>query len=546
MTEHRLSILHISDLHARSLNVDELPETGRENRRRDVQLEAASRAKVLGDAWDDNLRELYPSGERPDLVCFTGDVADWGLQSEYTEATKLIDRLVAVLGVERSQIYVVPGNHDVRRTNPKRKEDRKAHKQWEDLRELLGGPDTHAASKWIAGKRPPRAVKASVIETVMGRTAAFWRWVEHDLGRPELLPAAHAHGRLGYHHVPSLPHLPFPVHVIGLDSAWLAGDDHDLGKLWLTQHQRDLLLHDDEGKPWSDGFRLSLVHHPIEELATPECDATRRDLANAVDLLLHGHQHDPVGFQHIDPDGRVLRVLAAGCLFEGGEGSHWKNGCHRIDVALDGAGRPLRANIHFRAWSSRGHWHSDSSLYSAGKDGRMVWDAWGSGSGPQRVSNLGERPPVFEGRDEIAKAEKNAVFRPRFEYCEEVSLGNSNSLSLTPSIDSSEHLILMINEHTSPINNNALRIVLGWDHGELDTNVLVQILDFYHKGRRWKVDARMWTDEEEFDSWERRSNCCWQQLPTTARFDEVLISARLGEVVLETHFWIRVERQGGM
>ena len=71
--------------------------------------------------------------------------------------------------------------------------------------------------------------------------------------------------------------------------------------------------------------------------------------------------------------GRALRVLAAGCLFEGKEGSDWPNGCHRIDVALDDSGTPLRAEIHFRAWSRRGHWHSDSSLYSSLSDGRMTW-----------------------------------------------------------------------------------------------------------------------------------------------------------------------------
>jgi tetratricopeptide (TPR) repeat protein/predicted phosphodiesterase len=403
MTEHRLSILHISDLHARSRNVDELPDDLREKRRRAVQLEAASREKVLGDEWTKNLRELYPNDERPDLVCFTGDVADWGLGAEYDEATKLIDRLVDVLGVERSRIYVVPGNHDVRRTNPKRDADKAAHQEWENVRDLMWS-DANAASKWLSGGSPPRAVEAGVVDTVMGRTSAFWRWVEYGLRRPELLPGASAHGRLGYHHVPSLPDLPFTVHVIGLDSAWLAGDDNDQGKLWLTEHQRDLLLRDDDGKPWSGGFRIALVHHPIEELAQPERDATRRELANAVDLLLHGHQHDPVGVQHIDLDGRVLRVLAAGCLFEGGEGSRYKNGCHRIDVALDGTGRPLRANIHFRGWSSRGHWHSDSSLYRTAKDGRLGWHAWGSAAGPQLVSNLGERPRVFEGRDdELAK-----------------------------------------------------------------------------------------------------------------------------------------------
>lgn len=215
-------------------------------------------------------------------------------------------------------------------------------------------------------------------DAVMQRTAAFWRWVEDGLGRPELLPDRHPHGRLGYHHVPALPQLPFDVHVIGLDSAWLAGDDQ--GKLWLTERQHDKLLQDEHGQPWI-GFRLALVHHLLEELAQPDIGPARRGLARSADLLLHGHQHDPVGSCLVDLDGDALRVLAAGCLYESTADSELKNGCQRIDVVLDDVGRSLRAETWFRAWSSRGHWHSDSSLYRGLTDGRMVWNAWGSGSG---------------------------------------------------------------------------------------------------------------------------------------------------------------------
>lgn len=101
--QYRLSIPHVSDLHARSLDVDELPEGPREGRRRQVEREAASRVRVLGEAWEENLRKLSPSG-KPDLVCFTGDVADWGLRAEYVTAQAFVENLMAVLGVERSQI----------------------------------------------------------------------------------------------------------------------------------------------------------------------------------------------------------------------------------------------------------------------------------------------------------------------------------------------------------------------------------------------------------------------------------------------------------
>jgi hypothetical protein len=177
----------------------------------------------------------------------------------------------------------------------------------------------------------------------------------------DLLPARPGHPRLGYWHLAPVG-FPFPVHVVGLDSAWMAGGDDDKGNLWLTQHQRDMLLRDRDGQP-RNGFRLALLHHPRTDLG--DAAQSKAELAETVDLVLHGHQHDPEGTSLVDPDGKTLRVLAAGCLFEGAEQDAWKNGCQRIDVTLDGRGRPLRAEIHFRAWSPppRGFWHADSSLY---------------------------------------------------------------------------------------------------------------------------------------------------------------------------------------
>ncbi|MEM7157460.1 MAG: metallophosphoesterase [Myxococcota bacterium] len=372
MGEHRISILHISDLHARSTDVSELPDaTDKELERRRVRLEeirdeARSWSVVTGPAWDDNLRELFSDGP-PDLVCFTGDVADWGLRAEYAVAHELVMRTLRVLGVDASRLFVVPGNHDVQRTV---NED-----AWEKLRGLMWN-EAGAVSKWLTPVgRPPRDVAADLADRVLARSQKFWHWVAHDLGRPELVPANDGgHGKLGYCQSPDLG-LPFPVHIVGLDSAWLAGDNNDQGKLWLTRHQRDRLL-TEMGKPRT-GLRIALMHHPFTELAQPEVADTQRDLAELADLLLHGHQHESAGGTLKDLDGNCLRVLAAGCLYEGSEGSRWPNSCQRIDITVNEAGRPQSAEIRFRGWSRRAHWHPDASLYrSQTDDGRMHWRPW--------------------------------------------------------------------------------------------------------------------------------------------------------------------------
>lgn len=48
----------------------------------------------------------------PDLVCLTGDVADWGADAEYEAATKLLDGLLDSVGATWDQLLVVPGNHE--------------------------------------------------------------------------------------------------------------------------------------------------------------------------------------------------------------------------------------------------------------------------------------------------------------------------------------------------------------------------------------------------------------------------------------------------
>src|SRR4029077_12483563 len=88
--------LHISDFHFR----------GGDPYDRDVVLGAL----VNSVKW---FRE--ERGRQPDLIFATGDIAQAGQASEYAAATKFFNDLLAAAGIERRQLFVVPGNHDVDR-----------------------------------------------------------------------------------------------------------------------------------------------------------------------------------------------------------------------------------------------------------------------------------------------------------------------------------------------------------------------------------------------------------------------------------------------
>jgi serine/threonine protein kinase len=166
-----------------------------------------------------------------------------------------------------------------------------------------------------------------------------------------------------------LPGLPFDIHVIGLDSAWLAGDHADAGKLRLTDGQVGRLCTDSEdGRPW-DGFRLALVHHPLTDLADgSEC---RRLLSTRWILLLRGHLHDAEAELWADPD-RTLRAVAAGCLYEGDAADRYPNSCVLVRITCDDAGRPQSYDLRLRSFSTKGgHWHDDTDLYPGAPQGRV-------------------------------------------------------------------------------------------------------------------------------------------------------------------------------
>lgn len=340
----------MSDLHMRSLDG---PQAER------ARLEGAFRWRVLGKQWEDNLAELRNDRVPFDLAVFTGDLGDWGHPTDYPGAIAFLKRTCAELGIPLDRLFVIPGNHDV---------DRMLQRDaWASLRRDIS-TDPAAYSLWLASGEPGVSSGDGRRDQVLDRQQAFWNAVATELGRPELHPRHSPHRRLGYRQTLTLPGLTHPIHVIGLDTAWLAGDDEDGGKLWLTEHQMSLLTTTADGAPLP-GFRLALMHHRLADLA--DASDARTWLADRVDLLLHGHQHDPAADVLVGPDHQLL-VLATGCLYEGDQKHRYPNACQVIDLELDEHARPRRALIRFRGWSERAYfWGDDSLQYKRARSGRL-------------------------------------------------------------------------------------------------------------------------------------------------------------------------------
>lgn len=354
---HRLRILHLSDLHERVL-LDGMSE----ERKARIELTEVDRRIVLDES--NFLDVLRNEIGKVDLLCFTGDAADWGFPGEFAKAGERLRRIMDATGTSADRLYIVPGNHDVQR--------KVAAEAWSGLRTLgYGSAVVREISDWMAGFGSVRGGDAAWRDAIATRTAAFWQWVDGGLGRGALLPSRSPHKRLGYRvEVPGLD-LPFKVHILGFDTAWLCGDDSDKGNIYLTSGQVKRLARDTGTPHPLTGFRLALMHHPLAELADgKECFSL---LAPCADLLLHGHQHDPIAETLTNPD-RQLIVLATGSLYAD-EAERWINSFHVIDAWLDDHGRPLTYDVTFWGWSDRGHWHRTGAIYEQAKDGVLKLDA---------------------------------------------------------------------------------------------------------------------------------------------------------------------------
>jgi 3',5'-cyclic AMP phosphodiesterase CpdA len=369
---HRVRVLHLSDLHARVAL-----EWMTDKRKNLIRLQKAARERVLG-SWFDEILSAIASEAAVDLVCFTGDVADWGLDAEYEEATSVLQRVLDVLGLDRSRLFVVPGNHDVNRSV--------GASDWRELHKLLAEREDVAAKLglWATDVDEPADVDGALMDRVLERQRGFWSWVKAGLGRPELVPAPGTvnHPRLGYR-VTLTGRWPFPIQVVGLNSAWLCGDLNEKGKLAVTREQVDWLCNEN-GKPLA-GFRLVLMHHALADLADRDAREVEHALADErADLLLHGHQHDARLAMLIDPD-QSLNIAAAGSLYEGDKGDRFFNEFHVIDAYLSSSGRPSHHDVTFYGWSSGARWHRSNALYRRTSDGKLKWSLPNAPAG-QRAS----------------------------------------------------------------------------------------------------------------------------------------------------------------
>lgn len=318
-----LTWLHLSDLHARV--------------RDDWD------ARPITDALVRDLAVLQKDfGLRPDLIFFTGDAAfgaagGENMAEQYKQVRAFLESIRRIFSPEvpSRNIYLVPGNHDVDRSEV-----------------------TPDQTSWL---RAPSRSLADIL-TAMRDGKKQWRtWMER-LGAYRNFVTSY--GLL--HLQPENPYLVWSdaqeingvrFGVSGLNSAWSAVDDEDKAKLWLGLDWQVAQAKKDMGPV---AFSFALIHHPGNWFTDREDPRIVRRLRQEFEVVLHGHEHQ----EWVDQDADHKLVLSAGACYE----SSWMaNGYSVGQLDFDAK----RGRVWLRQWDSIGRGWVPRNI--AGKTENGIW-----------------------------------------------------------------------------------------------------------------------------------------------------------------------------
>lgn len=244
---------------------------------------------VVQKALLDAAQRFHKQNHRPDLIFVTGDIANSGQSAEYDRATAYFDKLLRIHGLDRSRLFVVPGNHDV---------DQNAGKYLQRTLDTLTNANSffdHAHSS-----------------DYFRKFTAFRTWYENYFG---------ATARLFPMHTTCTPSIKLTINnqelqILSINSALFSQDKYDAGKLWIIPKcLRDAFAALDESP---GAVRIALLHHPFDWLHDAERAQIESLLQQHVHIVLRGHMHKTDARQVITGAGHVLH-LAAGAAYQKSE-----------------------------------------------------------------------------------------------------------------------------------------------------------------------------------------------------------------------------------
>ena len=348
----RLRWLHISDFHFGAGQPYE----------RDVVLRAQVRS----------LPAIFEEHGFPHLIFATGDIAQSGKVSEYEKVGEFFDSIIGAAKLDKSRLFVVPGNHDVNRVAGK------------------GLCRTLSSEQDSINYFDP----SESLPHVASRQAAYSEWFNAYF---DGIREFDSHSTCSK--VETLDVDGEKVCVLAINSAAFALDENDHGKLWVGRRCLDDALK--EVSNHADAVKFALMHHPVDWLNSDEVSNVKSGLRDHFDFVLRGHLHENDVEQIVGQAGSCFN-LAVGASYQTRK---WPNTA--MVVEIDDRAVSVTP-IHY-VDKPREAWTVDTSLYPRAPGFRGVYELSPRGAGGLGVSIREEgkaAPP--QAQHDVLRAEFEA------------------------------------------------------------------------------------------------------------------------------------------
>lgn len=258
--------LHVSDFHIRAGDPYD----------RDIVL----RALVA------SVKKFRERSRAPDLIFATGDIAYSGKPGEYELASAFLDDLVEAAGLERRQLFVIPGNHDVDR----------------DL--AIGLARTLESREQADAYFAPLAPKPHLTQ----KLAAFRVWHNRYFEGIRVLPENSTCGPVELIDIRGLR-----IGIVPLNTALFCQNNDDHSKLYIGRRCLESALEELHAR--AADLTVALLHHPLDWLSGFERANVKASLQGNIDVILRGHLHETDVESVVSANGGALH-LAAGAAYQ--------------------------------------------------------------------------------------------------------------------------------------------------------------------------------------------------------------------------------------
>jgi hypothetical protein len=273
----------------------------------------------------------------PDALLVTGDVAFSGAtrsREEYAGATEWLLSIAAAAGLTKEDVFIVPGNHDVQRRADK---DDKAVGTL--VRRIRNGDVSLDAA---LGDKAQVALLRKRMARYLTFAAGFAPACRPDAAGPKK-PFWWTHRRSVADGL--------KVRIASLNTALLAADSKDQGKLRLGKAQLSQALIDDDDDAT---VVVALSHHPFRAGWLADEDEVSSWARNHAHIHLSGHVHVADAVQTVSSGGKSFLHVSAGAAH--GDAQKGVPPSHGYNVAalVRAPGGKVQLAVWPRRWSPGG------------------------------------------------------------------------------------------------------------------------------------------------------------------------------------------------